>query len=120
MKVREYLSKLGKNDDVTFIVARAVKDEHTPYYHEEYRTTPINPAWQWKDSSLNECFILNDEQPPIDWLSGAKWIVPFKQGRLKSILVISEEDFALLYKSKEQRKRLIEFIDEEIAKKENK
>lgn len=99
MKVREYLEKLNGHDQVTFIKARARKDAHTPFYHAEYQTTPINMASDWlnpnNDRLLNSV-VLNDRQHPIDWLSGANWGNAFKGGWLKCLLIISKDDFELL------------------------
>lgn len=107
MKVKQYLEMCKASDEVTFIKARARKDAATPFYHAEYQGTSMMCAEEWLGrnvpSKLLESVILNDRQPPIQWLSGAPWDKQFEQGRLKCLLVISEEDFALLYPSEEQR-----------------
>ena len=112
MLVREFLKDI--KGQVTFIKARARKDAHTPFYHAEYQTTPIRFVGEWKNEIL-DYIILNDAQPPIDWLSGAPWKISFDRGCLTSLLVISPEDLELLYSSKEQRDHMIKFIDEKIA-----
>lgn len=107
MKVKQYLEMCNRSDDVTFIKVRTRKDAETPFYHQEYQTTPMLCAEEWlkgrTPGKLLESVILNDKQPPIQWLSGAPWDKQFEQGRLKCLLVISEEDFELLYPNKEQR-----------------
>lgn len=112
MKVREFLETV--TGDVTFIKAVARKDECTPFYHAEYQTTSIHFVEYWT-SDILDYIILNDAQPPIDWLSGAPWQNQFKRGDLTSLLVIAPEDLELLYPSKEQRDHMIKFIDEKIA-----
>lgn len=115
MRVREYLEKVNCSQ-ITFIKARARKDARSPYYHSEYQTTPIYSSWELEESRLMDYIILNHNQAPIDWLSGSNWGLHFNKGILKSLLVISEEDLALLYRGEEQRKHMIEFIDKKILK----
>lgn len=117
MKVREYLGKLPESRHVTFIKARARKDAHTPYYHPEYQTTPLLSARGWLANSnekLMDSIVLNDKQMPIDWLCGATWSGNVKNGLLKCILVVSQEDFELLYKSKEQRDSMEAYIEKQL------
>lgn len=111
MLVRDYLKQFNITGDVTFIKARARKDAQTPFYHPEYQTTPINHVSQWQESRIMNYIVLNDKQSPIDWLSGVSWSNDFKKGRLTSLLVISQEDLELLYPGKEQRERMIKYID---------
>lgn len=108
MQVKVYFERLRKYESVTFIKARARKDNGTPFYHAEYQTTPINTVEQWQNSRLMDYIVLNDNQPQIEWLCG---------GYLKHVrcmLIISPDDFALLYPSAEQRQDLIDFIDKKI------
>ena len=116
MKVRDYFKRLRPSDEVTFIKARARKDAHTPFYHAEYQTTPIWCVEDWDSENNNKILnsvVLNDRQMPIDWLSGAMWGELVKLGRLKCLLIISEEDFELLY-SKSQRDSMEHFIEGKI------
>lgn len=113
MLVKEFLKDI--TGEVTFIKARARKDANTPFYHAEYQTTPIRRVEDWTDKIL-DYIILNNAQTPIDWLSGAPWKMAFDRGDLMSLLVISPEDFELLYPSKEQRDSMIKYIDKEITK----
>ena len=116
MTVKEYLEKVkaGKYQDITFIKARARKDASTPFYHAEYQTTPIFKVVELENSKLMEYYVLNNKQQPIDWLSGVPWKNAFNSVSLISLLVISDDDFALLYQSKEQRNSMIKFIDKAI------
>ena len=50
-----------------------------------------------------DSIVLNDKQMPIDWLCGATWSGKVISGDLKCLLVVSEEDFELLYKSKDPK-----------------
>lgn len=116
MRVRKYLEKLEPLTDVTFIKARARKDAHTPFYHCEYQETPIYMAKDWlknNQTELLDSIILNDKQMPIQWLSGADWTSAISNGRLKCLLVISEEDCVLLF-SKAQQESLEEYIEDRI------
>lgn len=117
MRLKEYLSKIKPYDDVTIIKARAREDARTPFYHAEYQTTPIYTASDWlknTNENLLNGVILNDKQPPIDWITGSQWGQTVKAGRLKCLLVASQEDFALLVRSKEQRDSMEKYIDERI------
>lgn len=111
MRVEKYFEGLKKYDTVTFIKARARKDANTPFYHAEYQTTPLNTVNCWmKDKSILDYIILNDRQTPIEWLSGASW------AHERCLLIISAEDFALLYPSEEQRKSIETFIEKKIRR----
>ena len=119
MKVKDYLERIKKSTDVTFIKARAREDANSPFYHAEYQTTPIWKASEWMSYKNNErlmnSIVLNDKQMPIEWLSGAKWGTSVKNGHLKCLLVISEDDFALLYRSEDQRNSMEHYIEEKLG-----
>ena len=114
MKVREYLSHLSESQDVTFVIAKAREDERTPFFHPEYRTTPIRLVRDWKNEELLGSIILNDRQMPIDWLSGAPWKTWTESGHMKCLLVISEDDLAQLYPDRQQCEEMERFIDWQI------
>lgn len=116
MTVREYLKDCNKYADVTFIVARARRNVCAPGYHAEYQTTPIKSIEEWEKTNLMDYYILNNEQCPIDWLSGATWKVVFDNGRLISLLVISKDDLKMIYSSDEQIIRIIKYIDSKIRR----
>ena len=113
MKVRDYVAKLSPNDSITFIKARARKDAHTPGYHAEYQTTPIQRVLDWSERMM-DYIILNDKQPSITWLSGCDWNIQISKGWVKCLLVISPEDLALLYPSQSQRNHMEHYIEERI------
>ena len=112
MTVKEYLDKLDKPMNITFIKARARKDARTPNYHAEYQTTPLFSRIECKEEGiLADYIILSDKQRPIDWLSGAPWDRPW----VLCLLVISEADLALLYKNEDQRLSMISYIDSKLS-----
>ena len=112
MKFKDYLKAKKPNDDITLIVAKAIKDENTPRYHEAYLKTPIFTAREWGENERAcERIILNDKAHSIDWLSGANWERKINGGFLSCLLVISEEDFAKLLPSKEQRENIVKYIE---------
>lgn len=118
MKVKEYLKRMKKYEDVTFIKARARKDAYSPGYHAEYQTTPMYTVREvitlrGFDELLNG-IVLNDKQMPIDWLSGAPWGIRVTEGYLKCLLIISQEDFKLLYPDKDQRESMEKFIENKL------
>lgn len=115
MKVKDYLKRIDWDHDVTFIKARAREDAHSPFYHAEYQTTPIRPAREWyQNDRLMESVVLNDRQMPIDWLSGAPWGNMVNCGSLKCLLIVSQEDFRLLYNRKEDRESMERYIDKRL------
>lgn len=121
MRVRNYLEKLSASQDVTFIKARARKDANTPFYHPEYQTTPIWKAGEWLASTsdrLMDSIVLNDRQMPIDWLCGAKWGDAVKNGTLRCLLVVSPDDFAALYRGKDQRESMEKHCEDRLFGKE--
>ena len=114
MNVREYMGRCGKYDRFTFIKARARKDAHTPFYHPEYQVTPIWEAVEWLkpcNTGILDSIVLNDKQPSITWLSGVDWNIQIKGGLLYCLLIISPEDFELLYPNKGQRESMEKFIE---------
>ena len=113
MLVKEYLNSFNENKQVTIIKAVARKDENTPFYHEEYQTTPIRCISEFHKSPIMNYYVLNHKQPPIEWLSGAGWQNRFAKGDILSLLVISKEDIELLY-SKKQAAEIIECIEKGI------
>lgn len=117
MKFKDYAQRFNLSGDVTFIVARAEKDDSSPFFHPVYRPTPIRTTREWLASDeFREMNILNDHQPPIDWLSGARWGFGFERGWINCLLVISDEDMQTLYPGP-QAQSILDFIEREITKK---
>lgn len=109
MTRKEWLETQNKNDEVTFIIAKAVKDENSPMYHYEYRTTPIRAVWDWLNGSNNDKYIvINTDHPPIDITNG--WGNWYKRGSLKCAIITTNEDLFKMY-SGEQAERMIEYYD---------
>ena len=117
MKVRDYLQRLGQYQNVTFLIARAVKDDHSPFFHAEYRTTPMRMAKEWlsyNNEPILDSIVLNDKQQPITWLSGADWSGMIRSGLAVCLLVIHQTDFSLMYVSSEQRKHIVSYIEKKL------
>ena len=90
----EWLENQNKNEDVTFIIAKAVKDDYSPMYHTEYRTTPIRPVYEWLRFD-DRYVVLNTDHPPIDVTGNwGKW---YKRGRLKCAVITTIEDLYKMY-----------------------
>lgn len=121
MNATEYLSKLPTNEPTTFLIARAVKDEATPFFHFEYRSTPARSAWEWlcQDGSGarfgDRYIVINDDHPPVD--PSGTWCQWYEKGRLTSVMVTTEADLHLLYRP-EQAARMIEYYDRKVRKME--
>lgn len=109
MTTREYLQKIQarqKYRDVTFIIARAVKDENTPFYHYEFRNTPLRKAEKWlqaEEEFLDEQLVINADHAPID-VTGL-WGGLYKRGSISCAMLTTEADLRLLY-SEEQAARM--------------
>ena len=112
MLLKEWLQTKGKNENATFIVEKAVKDEHTPFYHSEYRTTPIHSVWEWLEGETSGKFIVvKADHPPID--TTGNWLQWYKAGELHCAMVTSEENLFARY-GKEQAKQMIKWYDEKV------
>lgn len=108
MTRKEWLENLNKNEDVTFIIAKAVKDESSPMYHTEYRTTPIRPAHEWL-SVDDRYVVINPDHPPID-ITGdwGKW---YRNGGLTCAIITTIEDLYKMYGSKQGDEMLRHYDD---------
>lgn len=114
MKVKEWLESKGKNEQATFIIAKAVKDDNSPFYHKEYKTTPIFCVWEWLQTNTTEKYIvINADHSPIDITNG--WVNWYKGGHLHCAILTTEED---LYTemSKKQAEGMIAYYDKEVRK----
>lgn len=106
MKTREYLDQQPSNREVAFVIARAVKDDATPYYHTEYRMTPIHSAWEWLDAeTLDDCIVINADHPPMD-ITG-HWVRAYNAGRMSCAVLTTVEDLRKLYPNEAQLQRMI-------------
>lgn len=111
MTIREYLSKLPKNDQVTFVVQHAVKSEAGPFYENRYSTGPIRGAWEWLEfgeSFLDGNLVINADHPPID-VTGL-WARNYKNGHLRCAMVTTEADLLTHY-GPEQGRRMIAYYE---------
>lgn len=104
MTRKEWLETLNNNDEVTFIIAKAVKDDYSEMYHNEYRTTPIRPAYDWLNVDEDRYIVLNTDHPPIDITGNwGKW---YRSGRLKCAVITTKEDLYKMYGGKQAEKML--------------
>lgn len=103
----EWLNTLNKNEEVTFIIAKAVKDDCSGMYHHEYRTTPIRPVYEWLQSE-DGYVVINTDHPPID-ISGS-WDKWYRSGRLKCAVITTDDDLYKLYGDK-QGDEMIAYYD---------
>ena len=112
MKLKEWLQSKGKYDNATFIIERIVKDDNTPFYHEEYRTTPIRTVEEWLGSTTAEKYIvIKADQAPLD-ISG-NWTNWYKGGHLHCAVITTEEDVYTHY-SETQAKEMLEWYDKKV------
>jgi hypothetical protein len=119
MTVREYMEITGKTDcdNFTFVIAKAVKDTNSPFYHEEYKTTPIRSAHEWLEESCKtkDYIVLNAKQPPVVWASVTGWMNWYNKGHLNCLLVSPKEEIVMHY-GEVQGAEMIEMIDEYVRK----
>lgn len=114
MRLRELLEGYNENKQLTFIIAKAIKDEASPLYHFEYKTTPIRSIWEWKrGESADKYIVIKREHPPID-ITGS-WHNFYSRGDLLCCMVTTEEDMKLKY-SEKQAMEMIRWFDEEARK----
>ena len=114
MKLKEWLQSKGKNEQATFVIAKAVKDENSAFYHNEFKTTPIYCVWEWLEGKMGEKYIvINADYPPID-IAG-HWLRSYNAGHLLCAIITTEKD---LYNelSEEQAKRMLAYYDAEVRK----
>lgn len=111
MKVKDYL-KTHKWSEISFIITKAVKDDATPFFHPEYKTSRLFHNFD-NISYYDDYLILNDKAMPIDWLSGAPWGNAVRKGEAKCLLIINREELITLY-SEDQANSIIEYIDSKI------
>lgn len=120
MRVLEWLAKhKGSRVDVTFLIVRAVKDDNTPFYHAEYRTTVLQPVREWlknEHKPLLGAVVLNDNHPAMVWLSGVDWNNIIKRGLARCLLVVPPEDFAKLIPGDKQRADMEDYCENHFNK----
>lgn len=113
MRVKDYLNEIGKNAEVTFIIVDVEKDEHSPFHHNIYKTTPIRCVWEWLESTsgLLDMLVVNKDCEPIDITGG--WQNWYRKGALKCCMIESEESLRTMY-SKEQVEDMIRWYEKTI------
>ena len=102
MTAREFLTKYCTNEEVTFIIQHAVKDEHSPFYNNTYSTTPMRRDWEWQRHIwLDSYIVIKADHPPID-VTGA-WLNRYNAGHLKCAMLTTEADLIRHYGEKQGR-----------------
>lgn len=114
MKLTEWLQNKGQNENATFIIAKAVKDESSPMYNYEYRTTPIRSVWEWLEGSTGEKYIImKADHAPID-ITGV-WQNWYSMNNLSCAVITTEQDMYTMYNEK-QAKDMLDYYDKEARK----
>lgn len=116
MYVNEYLSKLPRDQKVTFVIGRAVQEGALEFYHFEYRTAPIRPAWEWglHGEIWDGYIVLNADHPPVS--IEPAWHNWYKNGDLSCALVTTEADLRKMY-SERQAADMIKYYHENVVMK---
>lgn len=106
MTLREFLehkaktAKYGKRTDFTFTIMKAVKDDNTPFYHDEFYQTPIRIISDWLNgTSIDNYIVITPDSMPID-ITGC-WCNWYKKGHLLCCIVTTIEALELKYKGKQ-------------------
>ena len=109
MLLKEYLeaANIERFKDLSLVVATAVRDNNSPYHHLQYFTTPIFTVEEWLEGK--EYIVLNPKQPPICTLTAPHFANMYNNGRLLSMLVITEEDIYKLYSPSQALEMLAEY-----------
>ena len=103
MTRKEWLENKNKNDEATFIIARAVKDDGSAMYHTEYKMTPVRTVWEWL-TSKDEYIVINSDHAPID-VTG-NWGRWYESGRLKCAIITTKDELYKMYGSEQAEKML--------------
>lgn len=106
LELKAQQKKYGEYQQFTFTIAKSVKDSNTPFYHNEFRQTPIRDIKEWLDgTSIDKYIVINPDSMPID-ITG-NWCNWYKSGRLICCIVTTIEDLELQLKDKDQLARMI-------------
>ena len=114
MLVKEYLEimKEKNGNEFTFLIQKAVKDDNTPFYHDEYYQTPISGFYELIDKEFPKKYIvIKADHAPID-ITGV-WTSDYKKGWLNCCVITTEKDLITRY-GEQQGRRMIEFYDKEV------
>ena len=114
MYVNEYLAKLPENQQVTFVIGRAVQEGALEFYHFEYRTAPVRAAWEWalKEETWDGYIVLNADHPPVS--IEPAWHNWYKKGHLSCALITTEADLRTMY-SERQAADMIKYYHETVT-----
>lgn len=114
MLLREFLKNEDKYTDYTFVIAKTVKDEHTPFYHHEFYQTPINTVHEWlKGETPDKYIVVKKDQAPVGVHD--LWDNNYKKGWLKCCIITTETDLRTMY-SEKQANDMLKYYDELMRK----
>lgn len=112
MKLNYFLKHFNENESFTFVIAKAVKNEHAPGHHNEFKTTPIRCVWEWMRMEwLDKYIVINPKHPPID-VTG-NWVHSYNREWLRCCIITTEFDIKTLYAS-DQAQRMLKHYDEKV------
>lgn len=106
MLVREYLKELKENQEVTFVIVKAVKDEETPFYHNQFYQTPIRLASEWMEGFDDTYIVVKKDTCPID-INGI-WDTWYEKSRIKCAMIMKKSELRKQYSGK-QAETMIEY-----------
>ena len=118
MNIKEYLKELNSTQQVTFVTVKAVKDDYSPFYHNEFYQTPIRNVWEWLDGTWSndpDYIVVKKDTMPID-ITGV-WDRWYKSGSLKCCMVMKKSELIKQYGEK-QGNDMIKFYEREVSKKD--
>ncbi len=119
MTLRQFLELKRKQKglyfDFTFTIMKSVKDDNTPFYHDEYYQTPIRMIHEWLDgSSIDKYIVIKPDSMPIDLTD--VWCNWYKRKMLDCCIVTTIEDLKLHYGDNKQLKMMLEHYDNKVCK----
>lgn len=111
MTATEYIEKNKAAHQITFVIAHSVKDESTPFYHTEYKTTPIYAPWELLQEYTwhKDYIVVNADHPPI-CIPGF-WQRDYNAGRLKCCIIEKPEDLHLTCGGEEQFRDMLDWYE---------
>lgn len=119
MTLRKFLElkakqrKYGEYSNFTFTIMKSVKDDNTPFYHDEFRQTPIRDIKEWLDgTAIDKYIVITPNSMPID-ITGC-WCNWYKRGDLICCIVTTIEDLKLHYGDGKQLKDTIEYYNKKV------
>ena len=115
MKLREFLNNHACNSKTyTFVISKAVKEEHAPGYYYGYVGTPLRTIHEWMHYDMVDKYIvINPKHPPID-IPG-HWVHQYDKGWINCCIITTEEDMRTMY-SETQAQQMLDWYDDLVRK----